>query len=249
MKIMKVLDLFSGGGGASMGIHQALNESNIEHEIIGIDYRPFLRNIYPFKFVCLNALNIKTEWMEKFDLIWASPPCQKFSSSNYINKYLGRTSNWKDLIAPIRVKLLETKKPFVIENVWQAPLRRDLVLCGTMFDLGVFRHRIFEIEGFVCYQPVHPDHNGHIGDGTYFSIHRGPMFKNRGPKWKEFRKKHHNFQKWKDAMGVDWIPIPNTTELPKMHPLTEAIPPAYSKYITQQFLKKYISLEKWIKQK
>ena len=239
---MWILDLFCGGGGASMGMHQALEEANIKHTIVGIDIRDMPD--YPFEFVQADVFNMGYINFDAFDFFWASPRCQMFTSINNMNKKLNRGSDWINQIPETRSLLLQLNKPFVIENVPKAPLRADLMLCGTMFNLGVFRHRIFEIHDFVCYQPIHPKHNGFIGDGKYFQVVRGPMFMN-----KEFQKKHHDFEKWKEAMGIDWISVPTTKELPKGHPLAEAIPPAYSKYIMKEFLRKHLTLIDFIEQK
>jgi DNA (cytosine-5)-methyltransferase 1 len=35
--------------------------------------------------------------------------------------------------------------PWVIENVPEAPVRPDYLLCGSMFGLNVRRHRVFEV--------------------------------------------------------------------------------------------------------
>jgi len=35
--MMLIIDLFCGAGGAAMGLHQALDENGIEHEIWGMD--------------------------------------------------------------------------------------------------------------------------------------------------------------------------------------------------------------------
>lgn len=243
--VIRILDMYCGGGGASMGIHQALEEANIEHTIVGVDIRDMPD--YPFIFVQKDVFDLKLKFIKSFDLTTASCPCQKYSSLNNMNRVLGRTSDWCDLIPPTRELLLKTKKPFVLENVNQSPLRKDLVLCGTMFNLGVFRHRIFEIHGFVCYQPHHPKHNGIIGDGKYFQITRGPAFvrlRDRLKKNPHYRR--GTFEEWKKAMGVEWLSIPKTKELPKGHPLAEAIPPAYTKYIFSQYLKNYPSLMNFV---
>src|SRR5258708_9628133 len=51
-----------------------------------------------------------------------------------------------DLLTPSRAFLNEIGLPYVIENVPGAPMRPDLVLCGTMFSLPhhLRRHRWFE---------------------------------------------------------------------------------------------------------
>src|SRR5438046_3304423 len=53
-------------------------------------------------------------------------------------------SRYPDLLTPIRPLLEATGLPWIIENVPGAPLRADVMLCGSMFGLAVRRHRAFE---------------------------------------------------------------------------------------------------------
>ena len=242
-KTLKIIDLFCGGGGASMGIHQALEEANVKHKIIGIDVREMPD--YPFEFIQSDVFKVNlTDFDDIADelIYWASPPCQMFSSLNNMNRVMGRTSDWVNLIPQTREMLLKTKKPFVIENVNQAPIRRDLMLCGNMFGLKTYRHRHFEIHGFKVYQPKHVDHKIKIGLG-FFAIHRGVGFVRERERKKMPNYNRGSYKDFCDAMEIHWITAPTTKELPKGHPLTEAIPPAYSRYILNEFLKRWITLE------
>lgn len=49
-----------------------------------------------------------------------------------------------DLYQIVRMKLETTGLPYIIENVIGAPYMTGFVLCGSMFDLKVRRHRNFE---------------------------------------------------------------------------------------------------------
>ena len=69
--LMKLLDLFCGAGGASMGYCQAGFS-----EITGIDLKP--QPNYPFNFVQADAIAFLKRHGKEFDLIHASPPCQRF---------------------------------------------------------------------------------------------------------------------------------------------------------------------------
>lgn len=132
MEGVRILDLFSGAGGAAMGLHRAFPEA----EIIGVDIKP-QRN-YPFIFVQADAMEYP---LEGFDFIWASPPCQAYTIMQNICK---NKDSHPDLIVPVRNRLQRSNLPFVIENVVGAPLDVALMLCGTMFGLPIIRHRIFE---------------------------------------------------------------------------------------------------------
>jgi len=203
---MRILDLFCGAGGASMGLHQFFPNA----EITGVDINKQPR--YPFLFIQEDALEFP---LRDFDFIWASPPCQQFCALRTREDL----SHYPNLIEPIRKRLAATGKPFVIENVPQAPIRKDLVLCGNMFGLRSYRHRHFECN-FCVTQPAHPKHEVRVN--------------RRG----ENRKEH-----WEnggfltitgdvgvycgvEAMGIDWM---SGAEM------SEAIPPAYARFIAEQY--------------
>ena len=235
-----------------MGMHQALEEANIKHIIVGIDIRDMPD--YPFEFVQADIFKMGYINYNYFDFIWASPPCQAWCDATHNKK------NHPKLIKPIRKLLLETNRPFVIENVQLAPIRQDLMLCGTMFDLKVFRHRYFEIHGFKVYQPKHFKHKNIIGKGYYTVVsggfHRKPQKQGRKEK---FNLNYGDYESWSKAMGIDWIKLDYTDKksrksydsksgptLCSKHPLAEAIPPSYSKFIMNQFLMKHITLMDFI---
>jgi DNA (cytosine-5)-methyltransferase 1 len=199
----RAIDLFCGAGGASMGLHRA------GFEVLGVDIKPMPR--YPFLFLKADALCARVDEIAFFDLAWASPPCQRFSV------LAGREdlSNYPDLIVPIREKLIAAGIPYVIENVPGAPIRKDLMLCGSMFGLRSYRHRHFECS-FPIAQPEHPKHvvrvnrrgenrREHWANGGFLTI-TGDVGTYCGP----------------EAMGIDWM---------SGDEMSEAVPPAYAEYI------------------
>lgn len=198
--MVRVLDLFCGGGGASMGYHQA------GFDVVGVDinYQP----LYPFKFYRADALTFD---LEGFDLINASPPCQRFSKISYSWPDADRHP---DLLNPILKRLQGSGKWYVVENVPGAPLPGAVMLCGSMFGLGVQRHRLFRAN-FVIEQPK-CSHNDYC-----VSVSGNGRNQQLGIKQPTIDEKQR-------AMGIDWL----TTK-----PLGQAIPPAYTKYIAQQYLK------------
>ena len=129
----KLLDLFCGAGGAGYGYHQA------GFEVTGVD-NEYMRD-YPFEFHQADALEYLEKHSQEFDVIHASPPCQAYSAMQHIHK---NHEEHPDLVEPVRKLLIASGKPYIIENVIGAPLRVDLMLCGTMFGLRIIRHRIFE---------------------------------------------------------------------------------------------------------
>lgn len=71
---MKILDLYSGLGGASEAFLQA------GHDVIRIDNNPLLGDVNSTIIADASyAYNFVAE--ERFDLIWASPPCLEFSNA------------------------------------------------------------------------------------------------------------------------------------------------------------------------
>src|SRR5713226_9004155 len=125
----RLLDLFCGAGGAAAGYARA------GFEVVGVDIRPQPR--YPFAFHQADALTCS---LDGFDAYHASPPCQLYSRTHR----LWKSSVHPDLVDPLRQRLRATGKPYMLENVPGAPLPGSIVLCGTMFGLGVLRHRLFE---------------------------------------------------------------------------------------------------------
>lgn len=200
---MRALDLFCCEGGASTGLHQA------GFDVTGVDIRPQPR--YPFKFILGDALMAPIDFRQ-FDLIWASPPCQAHTLAQRI-----RGNDHSNLIDPTRNALKASGVHYVIENVVGAPLVNPVMLCGSMFTLQTYRHRLFECS-FPVTTPHHPDHmapNRKMGR----PVRDGEMMHIVG-----------NFsgaQRARDIMATPWM---------TRRGLREAIPPVYSKYIAEQFL-------------
>lgn len=210
----RLLDLFCGAGGCSTGYHRA------GFEVVGVDNRPQKR--YPFEFYEADALTFPTEG---FDVIHASPPCQRYSRCKY------RSPNYRaqvkqdhpDLVDPVRFRLRAMGVPYVIENVPEANLVNPAMLCGTMFDgLRVYRHRHFECNGFTVEAPRACNHTHRMGKskGEYHTLDKAPFITCVG----------HNFQarSGRIAMGIDWM---------TRRELSQAIPPAYTEWIGRQLIK------------
>lgn len=143
----RLLDLFSGAGGAAAGYMRA------GFHVTGVDLRPQPRYAGD-EFVQADALEYVLEHGHEFDAIHASPPCQAYSSLQSLHKHVERA----DLLGPTRDALRDVGRPWVIENVIGAPMESGIYLCGTMFPgLRVYRHRWFETP-FLIFQPPHPRH-------------------------------------------------------------------------------------------
>lgn len=211
-KMFNVLDLCCGGGGAAKGIHDAL--SVIDDVVItGVDIVE--QPQYPYNFVFADAMTFPTEG---YDFIWASPPCLEYTQAGAAHRaYKIGLNPYPDLLQPMIHKLKKQDTPFVIENVMAAPMSYDLMLCGTMFNLyKLLRHRMFKTN-FPVVQPKHNKHVGRVGK-EYITVAGGGGGGQGGNKLSE----------WQKAMEIDWL---------WMGSLAKAVPPAYSRYITQEWLK------------
>lgn len=215
---MRLLDLYCGIGGASVGYYKAGFD-----EIVGVDLYP--KPDYPFEFIeGVHAVDYLHDHGHEFDAIHASPPCQAFTwSAKRWNKIIRR-----DLIIPTREGLIASGKPYVMENVPAAPLLEPIILCGLMFGKEaaswehpkILRHRAFESN----IPLVAPSHIRHVPNGVRLGIyitvagHGGDNC--RG---------NNRIVRWQKAMDIDW-----TSD---RHELAEACPPAYTEYVGHQLMK------------
>ena len=208
---MKLLDLYCGVGGASVGYAMA------GFEVTGVDLKHGKR--YPYAYVRADVLEIikDIDYVRQFDVIHASPPCQTHSITKHLRNAQGNTISKLDLIPETRQALIASGKPYIIENVPGSPLINPVQLCGSSFGLKVRRHRLFEsnmpIKGSICNhklqgRPV----------GVYGSLN------DEIPKG---GKTATTIDEARKAMGMDWA---IWTEL------VEAIPPAFTKYLGLQVM-------------
>lgn len=123
---------------------------------------------------------------------------------------------YPDLIAAIRARLVAWGGPWIIENVVGAPLQNAVLLCGAMFGLRVYRHRLFESNHLLLVPPHRPHRDqtptaGHGGISPKGFISIAGHFS--------------NVPYGRVAMGIPWM---TQTEL------AQAIPPAYSRFLVAQ---------------
>lgn len=201
---MRLLDLFCCEGGAGVGYHRA------GFNVVGVDIATQPR--YPFEFVQADALEYLAEHGAKFDAIHASPPCQAWTNAQKING-----NQHPELVEPVREILEVLGVPYVIENVPGAPLRDPIELCGAMFGLGTYRHRLFE-SNVKLSAPGHPKHKARTTK------------MGRPPVDGEFMHVVGNFSgvaKAREVMGMGWA---------SRDGLREAIPPAYTNLVGGQLM-------------
>lgn len=217
----RLLDLFCKAGGCTRGYQLAgfwVRGVDIEAQprYVGEEF------VQDDAIAYLRAL-IDSGEIAEFDAIHASPPCQEYSTLKSL-----KTRMFEKLIPQTREALIASGKPYVMENVAGAKkdMLNPLMLCGTMFDLRVIRHRLFETNPPIYFPPftcrhwgkTPPRNDKRIGSKST-SLARYSFLTITG----------HDFSN-KDgsiAMGIDWM---NNSEL------AEAIPPAYTEFIGKRLL-------------
>jgi DNA (cytosine-5)-methyltransferase 1 len=212
----RVLDLFCGAGGSSYGYYLA------GCEVTGVDIEP--QPHYPFEFHQADAM---TYPLDGVDLIHASPPCEGYSLT--LNLHPALAGSYPVLIAPVRERLIASGIPWVIENVWQAraELIDPILLCGAMFGLRTYRHRLFETS-FPLTAPPHPSH-----------MWRQERLGKRALPGQRMRSLVGNFRDTpdaRDAMGISWM---------TRDEMRQAIPPAYTSYIASQGARQCLVCLRW----
>jgi DNA (cytosine-5)-methyltransferase 1 len=181
--------------------------------VLGVDKDP--QPNYPFTFVRGDAIEFLKRNGRNFDAIHASPPCQRYTTAQRLSG-----TRHEPLVLDTRKALQATGKPWVIENVEGAPLRKPFItLCGFMFNLDVYRHRIFESNVHIEAPLFHPEHTwkqAKMGRpvGEREAIHVIGNFS--------------DVKRARAAMGIDWM---------TRNELREAIPPAYTEYIGAQLMR------------
>lgn len=164
----KLLDLFAGAGGSARGYQMA------GFHVTGVDINPQPRYAGD-EFHQADAMTFP---LDGYDAIHASPPCQAYAN---VTGWRGSRDSHPDLLGLMLQRLAAVGVAWVVENVPEAPVRPDFLLCGSQFGLKVRRHRAFQTSprGFSLLPPCH---------------HRDLLpFMHKGER------------AYADAMGCDWM--------------------------------------------
>ena len=115
---MRLLDLFCGAGGCSVGYHRAGFT-----DIVGVDTNRAALRRYPYTAVRMDAMDALTGGidLDQFDAVHASPPCQAYTAGTRASRAKGSNKTHPDLLAPVVQSLTDwgnrTGRPWVVENV------------------------------------------------------------------------------------------------------------------------------------
>lgn len=207
-----------------MGYHRA------GFEVVGVDIETRFAKRYAFEFHAADAIEFVKAHGHEFDAIHASPPCQRYSITNAARKH-----DYPDLIGPTRDALINTGRPFVIENVVGAPLEDPVTLCWSMFHangsvldddgtpLRMERHRLFETNwDLAAPVPCYHDKQVQVAD-SYGGARRD--------KWEARHVRKGGYVPAADVqrrlLGIDWM---------TQHGMHQSVPPSYTQFIGEQLI-------------
>lgn len=214
-----LLDIGCRQGGATRGYQRA------GFYVIGIDVEPQPRYIGDH-FIQADGIDVLTGMLQRghrvlwlaglggvvIDAVHTSWPCQGYSNTHRIRK-----NNHPRLIEEGRELLDKIGVPYVQENVEGAPLLSPITLCGAMFGLRTYRHRLFEAN-FPLTAPEHPAHAlRQVKMGR--PVQEGDFYQAVG--------NFSNVDYARKDMSVSWM----TRE-----GIRECIPPAYAEWTGRQML-------------
>lgn len=219
VKKPRLLDLFCKAGGTSVGYHCA------GFEVVGVDIEP--QPNYPFKFYQADAFEFLAVHADEFDVIAASPPCQLYTGMREItlSRFGECNTNPPDLIDVTRQALIETGKPYIIENVQGSPVITQVILCGASLGLPhIARHRHFE-SNVLLFAPKCTHRQNEYTIGVYGARPDGRRVSYRQHRLCRVARSLDEAQR---EMGIDWM---------EWHEITQAVPPVYTEYLGRQIIR------------
>lgn len=216
----RLLDLFCGAGGCSVGYSRA------GFDVLGVDIEA--HPDYPFPIIVRDALTIlaDADHLDGFDAIHASPPCQASTTmSNRWRGMGGKADTHINLIPDVSRALIAWGGPYVIENVpgARSHMENPITLTGGAFGLRVERPRLFESNVALTAPPFVK-----VNDplGVYGRSPDGRRLFTR--KDGSIQRAARGLEEGAAAMGIDWMT--------QWEDVTEAIPPSYTEHIGRQLI-------------
>lgn len=216
----RLLDLYSCAGGAAVGYARA------GFDVVGVDIRR-QRN-YPYEHHVSDALEYLREHGRRFDVIHASPPCQRFTKAGAVAR-----RDHLDLLAPTRAALEDLGKPYVIENVPGAPMTSYVTLCGSEFGL-----RAVDVDGVVLQLRRHRQFESNVwlmgagGCNHAPDVVTASVYGN-GTSWKAAPEAARGGYVPHKSVCAQLLGISHHMT---KHELSESIPPAYTEFLGRQLL-------------
>lgn len=226
----KILDTFCKAGGCSVGYSLA------GFDVVGVDIEP--QPHYPFPFILGDALDVLRRMiagekftasdgieygLDDFDVFHASPVCKGYS----VMSSLWKNKEYPDQVGETREVLQATGKPYVIENVVGAPLKNYVMLCGSMFGLRVYRHRLFECNPPLYFPPMSCNHWAKASGNRAMRNGKHVVDSLADYKILTVTGKGFKVSDGRIAMGIDWMTGAE---------LSQAIPPAYTHWLGTQVI-------------
>lgn len=217
---MKLLDLFCGAGGCSVGYMRA------GFEVTAIDIAPMPSNPADELIQGDAMLYLAdVDFLNCFDAVHTSPPCQAYTALR--TRQGGKA--YPELVTPVRDALRRWGGPYVIENVNGSPLT-GVVLCGSMFGLGneeriLKRHRIFESN-----VPLVQPKDKCAGKPVVGVYGTGGAWTRTAPGGGGVKASGAAAAR---IMGIDWTIDQKV--------LSQAIPPVYTEFIGRQILNQLVA--------
>jgi DNA (cytosine-5)-methyltransferase 1 len=216
---------------------------------------------YPFRFYQADALQFLEERIindecHEYDLIHASPPCQRFVTLQSMNRKQGKNVEHPDLIGPTRAALERSGRPYVIGtsmclNVIGSPKSKDApltqaIICGHYLGLlngtsmCLARHRCFESNLVIFGTPCTHRKSDRIVEivnwhaSLQLSVYGARPDGRTVVRKKEYRttRTARGLEEARRVMGtsmclIDWM---------DWDEIRQAIPPAYTEYLGRQLI-------------
>lgn len=141
----------------------------------------------------------------------------KFIQADAIEYLKAHWQEYVDLIALTRIELQKTGLPYIIENVPGSPLINPIELCGAMFGMKTYRHRLFESN----IKLIAPEHPKHISKNT--KMGRKPI----NGDFIQYVGHFSGVKEVQEMTGLHWL---------GQYELAQSIPPQYTKYLGMQLM-------------
>jgi DNA (cytosine-5)-methyltransferase 1 len=214
-----LLDTFCKAGGCTKGYQRA------GFYVVGVDSEP-QPNYCGDEFYQADAFEFIEKNWKRFDVIHASPPCQKYTGMRNITiaRYGKVSTEHPDLIDQTRRVLQKTGLPYIMENVLRSPLKATLMICGASVGLKhVSRHRLFE-SNHLLFAPKCSCRKEPFTIGVYGERPDGRRVSYRQNRLCRIAKSLGEAQ---GLLEIDWM---------TWDEIKNAIPPRYTEYLGNQLM-------------